>query len=182
MQIVLMRHGHDIGSPNGDRVLSKRGREHVSQTAQHLHRLGIPSFEVALCSPSIRAQQTLDVFRDSLPCLSPVATESLSPDSDVLSLLGEFESLLAQNVLRCLVVGHEPQLSNTILGICGQGIHAVLSSAPPLTISRGAAAFLDWRIDEPAELDDVLIVSGPKHSFARSTQGRPATASSFLNA
>jgi phosphohistidine phosphatase len=103
MELILWRHADaEDGVPDLRRELTPHGRKQASHVADWLN-VRLPEHCRILCSPAVRAQQTLDALErdyDVVPALGPGATPA-----QVLHAIGWPER---QGTV--LVAGHQPTL------------------------------------------------------------------------
>lgn len=82
--IVIMRHGEAAYTgKSSQRVLTPSGRIFVNSQALILQKIGI-SFNCALCSPLIRAQETLEILSNQVPVHRIQIVEDLLPQGNDL--------------------------------------------------------------------------------------------------
>ncbi|HEX9171931.1 MAG TPA: histidine phosphatase family protein [Telluria sp.] len=141
MELILWRHADAENSePDLERVLTARGRHQAQQVADWLN-VRLPPNTRILCSPAVRAQQTL---------------EPLQRDFDVLDSLGTGAEPAA--VLQAagwparhgtvLVVGHQPTLGRLAsLLLCGR--------AQGLDVRRGACWWFEQ--SDPHDSDTLAL-------------------------
>jgi phosphohistidine phosphatase len=113
MELILWRHADAENSePDLERALTRHGRHQAQQVADWLN-VRLPSHCRILCSPAVRAQQTLEPLQrdfDVLPALAPGAGPAA-----VLQAAGWPARHGA-----VLVVGHQPTLGRVAsLLLCG---------------------------------------------------------------
>jgi phosphohistidine phosphatase len=118
-QLWLLRHGeaepHDARSSDDERELTERGREQSRIAGRALAGLEIV-FQYVFTSPKVRAAETARLACEALGA-APVVHEPLREGfdgTDALQLL-----YAAGEDQRVLVVGHEPDLSQTIHDLTG---------------------------------------------------------------
>ena len=120
-QLWLLRHGEAEphgARPDAERRLTRRGRKQARDAGQALGRLGTHFAELRT-SPKVRARDT-----------ARLAAETWGGTPDVDERLAEgFDARDALDLLcgvgddgRVLVVGHEPDLSNTVAELTGARI------------------------------------------------------------
>lgn len=67
MELYLIRHGiaqeQSPDIPDGDRQLTKKGKDKTQRVAQRLQAIGV-EFDLILTSPLVRAQQTAQILMD----------------------------------------------------------------------------------------------------------------------
>ena len=146
MDLILWRHAeacdadqveHDLSRP-----LTPRGEKHAARMAQWLDRQ-LPEGVRILCSPALRAEQTVQALRRKYrirDALAPGATAE-----DVLETTGWPHA-------RCpvLVVGHQPTLGCVVSALFGLG-------EAPVSIRKGAVWWLRSR--QRGEVQQTVIVS-----------------------
>ena len=119
MNLYFMRHGiavdrADSGAGSGDRErqLTPKGIKRMTKAARGLVTLSL-SFDRILTSPLERARQTAKIVAQTLQLENRVEeVEQLSPEQSAQDLLRALVPYSDQKQI--LLVGHEPQLSNTI--------------------------------------------------------------------
>ena len=117
MNLYFMRHGiavdrADSGSGDRERQLTSKGIKRMNKAAKGLVTLSL-SFDRILTSPLERARQTAKIVAQILQLEDRVEEiEQLSPEQSAQDLLRALVPYSDQKQI--LLVGHEPQLSNTI--------------------------------------------------------------------
>jgi phosphohistidine phosphatase len=119
MNLYFMRHGiavdrADSGAGSGDRErqLTPKGIKRMNKAAKGLTALSL-TFDRILTSPLERARQTAKIVAQTLQLENRVEeVEQLSPEQSAQDLLSALVPYSDQKQI--LLVGHEPQLSNTI--------------------------------------------------------------------
>jgi phosphohistidine phosphatase len=118
-QLWLLRHGeaepHDARSSDDERRLTDRGREQARTAGRALAELEI-AFQHVFTSPKVRAADTARLACEALgvePVVHDPLREGFSAEDarELLYAAGEDQ--------RVLVVGHEPDLSQTIHDLAG---------------------------------------------------------------
>ena len=139
-QLWLLRHGeaepHDT-RPDPERRLTPRGERQAIAAGRALRALGV-EFTAAFTSPRVRAADTARLACESLG-IEPVVHEPLSGDFEA----DDAHALMAGQDAdaRVLLVGHEPDFSEVVLGLTGGRID----------LKKGGVAAV--RLDDaPAEL------------------------------
>ncbi len=159
MDLYVLRHGDALGKDawKGDdsaRPLSEEGVAMIRGVAKALAGLS-PGISLVLASPLVRAKQTAEIVAAALrPEKTFLADERLCPGFDPEAL----GAILADHsdVAALLLVGHEPDFSQTI-GVCigggrlevKKGSLARLSIADPLKPSGSLLWLLPPRILAP---------------------------------
>ena len=144
MRIILLRHGPDLRSDCGESTLSWQGREKVAQTARQLQELSLTKIDVAFFSSARRAAETLEVVAGYLNIDRSIPTPRLLPSASPLEIDTLLNSSLVTKEDRvCLIVGHEPQISDRVLRWCGLPDNSERDpSVSPWTLSRGECLIL----------------------------------------
>ena len=117
MEIIFVRHGRaeeipSAGSSDFNRQLTTLGKSEVESLAHFLGRL-VPSVDLVLSSPLVRAVQTAEILRKQFSKAPHVQVDELHYDT----LPDETLQMLARTINgeeRILCVGHEPSLSSVI--------------------------------------------------------------------
>ena len=150
VDLFLFRHGiaaeRDHGQDHPDRPLTLRGVQRTLAVANRLRALGYRADQI-LCSPYRRAAETADLAVQAGLASETRIESTLAPGRDPRPLLRSLHG-------RCLLVGHEPDLS---------ALAAALIGAAPGSLRLRKAGFchLRWdaRLDDPfghAELQALL--------------------------
>jgi phosphohistidine phosphatase len=125
----LLRHAKsdwaDTSLSDAKRPLAPRGRRSAARLAENLGPRGIRP-GVILCSPALRARETLELL---LPALDPATDVRFEPAlygaaaGDVILLLRR----LPAEAREAMVVGHNPTLQDLALSLAGRGDDAMLA-------------------------------------------------------
>lgn len=174
MLLVLQRHGHDLPDAKGTSVLSAQGRSSVRANAETLASTCLSHFRVGISSPSARCRETLQEMSQHLSIGRTLVSDQLSSGSDPRSLeallLGFLETERPPSLL---IVGHEPQLTNSVLSWLGQPDDSSEPSGPRWTLSRGECMYI-----APEVLGSTFSLHArPVLSSARTFPYRPSTPS-----
>jgi phosphohistidine phosphatase len=121
MEIYILRHGiaADLGEDgamsDGDRPLTKKGREKMKEEAEGMRRLGL-EFDLIFTSPLLRTRQTAEAVAEVLGLEEKViVAEALAPGRGFVRGVNKkspiFLEVGAQEFERALVVGHQPDMS-----------------------------------------------------------------------
>jgi len=150
---LLVRHGiaeePSIAVSDSARRLTAEGRAVTDRLAAVLSRC-CPRFDLLVCSPLVRAEETADVLAARLVCDRRIVEPLLVPEASPKLAL---EWLAALREARVLVVGHEPCLSSLIglaLGCSPTAIAMPRSGACRLQFVpsvRPSAGVLCWHLD-----------------------------------
>jgi phosphohistidine phosphatase len=111
--LFLLRHGDAAaGSPDAERPLTAKGRKQSRAAGAALRALGI-AVDACLSSPKVRALETARLACEELGGVEVEADERLAG--------GPFdaEELAAGRGDAVLLVGHEPDFSNTVRDLTG---------------------------------------------------------------
>lgn len=153
-ELYIMRHGSAVtrgslgSSDDSKRPLTPQGKKKMQEITQGLGRLGFdPDWVVS--SPLIRAVETAEIVAESLP--SKVAVDfcdALRPGGSAEALI----SFLAKhpNRKRVLVVGHEPDLSETAGRLIGANRHANLA------LKKGGCCLITFNEFPPKSPGDLI--------------------------
>jgi len=121
-QLYLLRHARsswdEPGLSDRDRPLSPRGRRAAKRIAEHVRAEHIRP-ELVLCSPAIRARQTLARVRRGLGD-PKVSFEEVLYAADADQLLERLRAVPA-GVESVLLVGHNPGLQDLALELAREG-------------------------------------------------------------
>lgn len=121
-RLVLLRHAKSArphGVPDHDRPLAGRGRRDAQAAGDWFVSEG-PRPDLVLSSSAVRARQTWEIVCRAFPRMPRVAVEPRlygARPIDVLRLARGADA----DVHVLLLVGHEPTLSETVMGMSGKG-------------------------------------------------------------
>jgi phosphohistidine phosphatase len=147
MKLYFLRHGvaGDPGEWQGrdfDRPLTREGVRRMEREAKTFADLGLDP-DVVLTSPLVRAKQTADIAAGALKA-HVVADERLGPDFNASRLA---ELLKEHSDSRSLMlVGHEPNMSETIGQIVG---------GAKIDLKKGGLVLVD--VADPNVVSGVLV-------------------------
>jgi phosphohistidine phosphatase len=114
MELILWRHADAENSePDMERALTARGRHQAQLVADWLN-VRLPPHTMILCSPAVRAQQTLEPLQRDFEVL-----DSLRPGATPSAVLHAAAWPARHGAV--LVVGHQPSLGQVAsLLLCGK--------------------------------------------------------------
>jgi phosphohistidine phosphatase len=146
VKLYVMRHGpaedNAASGRDEDRALTPSGRERVRSVAKTLVMLEEAPLWV-VSSPLVRALQTAEIVAAATKLADRDGTvetrREMAPGGDAEDLV---KGLLAAEKKRCLVVGHEPDLTELIAALVGQPLLVPMDKAMVvgLTLKPGSAA------------------------------------------
>jgi len=146
VKLYVMRHGpaedQAASGRDEDRALTPSGRERVRSVAKTLVMLEEAPLWV-VSSPLVRALQTAEIVAAATKLADRDGTvetrREMAPGGDAEDLV---KGLLAAEKKRCLVVGHEPDLTELIAALVGQPLLVPMDKAMVvgLTLKPGSAA------------------------------------------
>ena len=140
-QLWFLRHGeaepHEE-RPDDDRELTERGREQSVAAGAALAALDI-TFQLAFTSPKARAAQTAELACDHLG-IEPMEHEPLRQGFDADEALAVLYS--AGDDRRVLLVGHEPDFSQTIHDLTGARIDLKKGGVAGVRVDGGNAELI----------------------------------------
>jgi len=128
-----MRHGsaEDVSASglDEDRALTLVGRDRVRSVARALAaNEEAPAFIVS--SPLVRALQTAEIVAATLKLSDKggnvEARRAMAPGGDAVALV---RSMVGEGKKRCMVVGHEPDLSGLIASLVGEPLPVPMDKA-----------------------------------------------------
>jgi phosphohistidine phosphatase len=139
MELILWRHADAENSePDMERALTARGRHQAQLVADWLN-VRLPPTTRILCSPAVRAQQTLEPLQRDFEVL-----ESLGPGAEPSAMLQAAGWPAGRGTV--LVVGHQPTL--------GQVASQLLCGKPQgLDLRRGAC----WWFEQSDPYDSYTL-------------------------
>lgn len=151
MDLILWRHAeaHDLMDGQNDlqRRLTPRGEKHAERMARWLDQQ-LPEGTRILCSPAVRAEQTLQPLKRKYK-----VRDALAPGASVQDILETAGWPEARHPV--LVVGHQPSL--------GQVVSHLFDMGPaPMAIRKGAVWWLRHRLREELSQTVILSVTTPE--------------------
>jgi phosphohistidine phosphatase len=152
-QLWLLRHGD--AEPHGarhdaDRKLSSKGEKQARVAGEALARLGL-QFSAVLTSPRVRARDTARLAAKALSA-DPMVHQPLSAGFDVT----EARALLAGygDDARVLIVGHEPDFSQTVHDLTGGRIDLKKGGVAGVRVDGTRGELID--LLRPKELEEIV--------------------------
>jgi phosphohistidine phosphatase len=152
-QLWLLRHGD--AEPHGarhdaDRKLSSKGEKQARVAGEALARLGL-QFAAVLTSPRVRARDTARLAAKALSA-DPMVHQPLSAGFDV----NEARALLAGygDDARVLIVGHEPDFSQTVHDLTGGRIDLKKGGVAGVRVDGTRGELID--LLRPKELEEIV--------------------------
>jgi phosphohistidine phosphatase SixA len=149
--IVLLRHG--IAEPHGARedddarILTDTGNRRMKQIGRGLAKC-FPKAEAIYSSPLIRCIETAEWVEKAYgSAVHMKTTDALKPGADVEAFRAFLNKVKARHII---FVGHEPNLSATMLAITG------LHSDGTIELKKGGCYGLRLAVDGSAHLEWVL--------------------------
>jgi len=123
LTLSLFRHAKsswaDPGLEDFERPLNDRGEDAAPRMGAFMARHGIAP-ELILCSPAVRARQTLDLVLPHLPASPKVAYEDALYLAAPAVLLKRVRKIAAK-VRHAMVVGHDPGMHALARELAGSG-------------------------------------------------------------
>jgi phosphohistidine phosphatase len=130
LTLLLLRHAKsswdDPSLKDFDRPLAPRGRTAAPRMGAYIAQQGLAP-ELILCSPAVRARQTLDLVRPHLAGNPTVVYEDalyLAAASLMLARLRKIEGKVGS----VMMVGHDPGMQGLALELSGSGDADILSA------------------------------------------------------
>ena len=161
-ELHLLRHAKsswaDPDQPDRDRPLAPRGRRAARSVADHLRKRH-PGIELVLCSPAVRAVQTLDLLRPALRDRVEVLVEDELYGAGATELLARLQRV-PDRVGSTLVVGHNPGLQELAVLLAREGRLRERATAhfPTAILATLALGKRPWSALEPGGADLVSLV------------------------
>ena len=153
MKLILARHGHDMACANGSNALSWQGKKQARDLAEKVVSMGVSRVDAACSSTSQRCVQTLDEIEACVSIKMRSTANELTEGraSEDLELL--VWRLWEDQQSTLLIVGHEPQISNSVLrwsGLPENGDQDL--DQPPWTLARGEGLLVRPQYDEQSNI------------------------------
>lgn len=130
LTISLLRHAksswENPGAKDFDRPLAKRGEAAAPRMGAFMAKQGIAP-DLILCSPAVRARQTLDLVLPQLTGTPTVAYEEAFYLAAPSVLLGRVRKIGAK-VHHVMIVGHDPGMQGLAMDLAGTGDAEALAS------------------------------------------------------
>ena len=159
LRLYFLRHGQagsrtEWQEDDSARPLTTEGKRRMKREAATMRKLVLP-LDLIVSSPLIRARQTAEIVAETLGLTARLVTDSrLEPGFDPRQL----KALLTahRDASALMLVGHEPDFSETIGHLIGGG---------RLDLKKGALALVELKDraspDGPARLADPAQSPGP---------------------
>jgi phosphohistidine phosphatase len=151
-QLWLLRHGD--AEPHGarqdaDRRLTAKGEKQARTAGEALARLGL-EFAAVYTSPRVRARDTANLAAKALKA-DPMVHQPLSAGFDA----SEARALLAAqgDDARVLVVGHEPDFSQTVFDFTGGRVDLKKGGVAAVRVDGTRGELID--LLRPRELEEI---------------------------
>ncbi len=156
MKVYFLRHGKaesraDWQGRDADRPLTEEGEEIMRREVEALRAMDFAP-DVIVTSPLARARRTAEIVADGLGLSGRlVEDERLAPGFDV-ARLEQVLATRAPGARAVLVVGHEPDFSETVAALIGGG-DVVMKKGGLARVDVAAPAAgggrLDWLLTPP---------------------------------
>lgn len=142
MKLYLLRHAiaveaADWSSDDESRPLTAMGITKMRQGARNIVQM-IPSLDIIMTSPLVRAHQTAKLVSDSYQLTKPpklLISNNLAPGNKILSLREELNQY--PNSSKIMLVGHQPDLGN-LLGHLVAGDQSI-----QIPLKKGGLAYVE---------------------------------------
>ena len=149
LDLYFLRHGQagnraDWQGDDAKRPLTVEGTRRMEREASAIKKLGLP-LDLIISSPLVRAYQTAEIVaKAQSSSIRLITDDRLGPGFDPEQLA----AILAQHrrAKGVMLVGHEPDLSETIGQVTG---------GSRLTMKKGALAYVE--MEDPASLQGELL-------------------------
>jgi phosphohistidine phosphatase len=127
-----------------NRPLARRGLDAAARIAEHMRDNGIAP-EVVLCSPAVRAKETLAGLGDTVGVARVETVRDMyeANESDLLAALHHVESAVAS----VLMIGHNPSIQRLalLLAVRGQRLDELRAKYPTAALATLEIGSKDWR-------------------------------------
>lgn len=130
MLIYIMRHGQAQLHAQSDeaRPLTQQGLRDVHYAALWLKTQTL-SFDIALTSPYLRAQQTAEAIQAVVPAVQHALDSTLIPIGDETQAVDYLSYLCRQGVKSVLLVSHMPLVGELVRGLTHQPVSTVFATS-----------------------------------------------------
>jgi phosphohistidine phosphatase len=149
LKLYFLRHGqagnrHEWHGDDSQRPLTVEGKKRMQREAATIWKLALP-VDLIITSPLVRAAQTAEIVAKARGSAARLVTDGrLAPGfgpKQLTAIVAEH-----RNVRGLMLVGHEPDLSETISQLTGGG---------RLAMKKGALACIE--VGDPASLKGTLV-------------------------
>ncbi len=125
MKILFVRHAEAVEAahfegPDLLRPLTREGKKDAAAAYRRLFDL-FPKPELILASEATRAQETADLIHARARKAKRAITPDLNPGSGVAGFRRALKACAPESVNHLVVVGHEPDISQTVSALCAGG-------------------------------------------------------------
>ena len=112
MLIYLLRHGDaPYSDMDGERSLSSEGKKDLQRVLSH-HRAELSGLALVICSPVLRARQTMTVLSATLGYQGPLLFDGvLSPESSVPAVEDSLDPMTEEPIL---LLSHQPLIGKIL--------------------------------------------------------------------
>ncbi|HEX8086348.1 MAG TPA: histidine phosphatase family protein [Solirubrobacteraceae bacterium] len=151
-QLWFLRHGEAEphgARPDDERELTERGRGQSESAGRALHALGV-AFQLAFTSPKVRAAETARIACEHLD-VEPHTHEPLRDGFDRDEAIALLRAAGADQ--RLLLVGHEPDFSQTVHDLTGARIDLKKGGIAAVRVDGSSAELI--ALLRPRELDRI---------------------------
>ncbi|MFI5341196.1 MAG: phosphohistidine phosphatase SixA [Candidatus Methylomirabilales bacterium] len=159
LKLYFLRHGQagnrqDWHGDDSERPLTAEGKKRLKREAAAIWKLDLP-LDVIISSPLVRALQTAEILAKAAdPSTRVITDDRLAPGfgpKDLTAILADHNSARG-----LLLVGHEPDFSETIGHVTGGG---------RVTMKKGSLAYVD--VEDPSSLEGTLVWLIPPKALER---------------
>ena len=159
LKLYFLRHGQaenrqDWHRDDSERPLTTEGKKRMKREAAAIWKLGL-SLDAIISSPLVRAFQTAEIVAQAVDSSPPlIKDDRLVPGfgpKELTAILAEYDGAGA-----LMLVGHEPDFSETISQVTGGG---------RITVKKGALACID--MEDPSSLQGTLVWLIPPKALER---------------
>jgi phosphohistidine phosphatase len=162
-QVYLLRHAKAVwpspGQKDFDRVLDKDGIKAAEVLGKELRRSGLKP-EIVLCSPAIRARQTLEYVDIEPPFILEESEKLYSAGPDAYLMAIRLTGLKHEAANSVMLVGHNPMMEELATALAGRGNPP---SHPTFVAGFPTAGLAVIQFDVP--LAEIRPGTGTLHAF-----------------
>jgi phosphohistidine phosphatase len=145
LTLSLLRHAKsswaDPARQDFDRPLNQRGRDAAPRMGAFMRRHDIAP-QLVLCSPAVRARQTLELVLPHLPHPPAVLYEDALYLAAAPTLIKRVRGLDAAGAAHAMVVGHDPGLQRAAVRLAGSGEPELLAALAAKLPTAGLAVIV----------------------------------------
>jgi len=175
LTLTLLRHAksswEEPSLKDFDRPLSKRGENAAPRVGAYMAAQGLAP-ELVLCSPAVRARQTLDLVLPHLAGTPTVEYEEAFYLAAPSALLGRLRKISAK-VHHVMIVGHDPGMQGLAMDLAGTGDAETLQALTHKFPTAGLAV-IRFKAQNGKKVNKKPVLRTPCKKGKKKGQGKKA--------